>query len=174
MSVTATPRRRIPLRERPWDVVLAAFFCVNLFFITYIVDVEQLTMPDPHGAYPWWPPRPLVDLIHWWGNTYDPLLMARPAFWRMTIWIDALGFGPFYAVAIYAVLRGRDWIRIPAVYWAGLMTANVLIILMEERYGVHATPRFAVVLAANLPWLLLPQAVLVRMLRSPHPFTRAG
>jgi hypothetical protein len=92
----------------------------------------------------------------------------------MTIWIDALGFGPFYAVAIYAVLRGRDWIRIPAVYWAGLMTANVLIILMEERYGIHATPRFAVVLAANLPWLLLPQAVLVRMLRSPHPFTRAG
>lgn len=166
-------RVRIPLRERPWDVVLMAFFCVNLFFITYIVDIEQLTVPDAsHFTYPLWPPPPLVDLVHWWGNTYDPLLMARPAFWRMTIWIDAVFFGPFYAVALYAFARGRDWIRIPAVFWSGLMVANVLIILMEERYGIHATPRWGVVLAANLPWLLLPFAVVTRMLLSDHPFTR--
>jgi hypothetical protein len=35
--------------------------------------------------------------------------------------------------------RGRDWIRVPALVWSGLMTANVLIILMEERYGTWAT-----------------------------------
>ena len=128
-------------------------------------------IPDPaHFTQPLWPPAPLIDLVHWWGRTFDPLLLARPPFWRMTIWIDVLFFGPFYLCAIYAFVRGRDWIRLPAVFWSGLMTANVLIILMEERYGTHATPHWGVVLAANLPWLLFPIAMLVRMRRE-HPFT---
>jgi hypothetical protein len=165
-------RQPIPLGRRPWDVVFIAFFVVNLGFITYVVDLEQLVIADPaHFEYPVWPPPFLVDLVHWWGREFDPLLLARPAFWRMTIWIDVLFFGPFYAFAIYAFARGRDWIRLPAVFWAGLMTANVLIILIEERYGEWATPEWGVVLAANLPWLLLPAAVVTRMALSPHPFT---
>jgi hypothetical protein len=154
------------------DVVFVAFFAVNLAFVTYIVDLEQLVIRDPgRFSYPLWPPPPLVDLVHWWGRTYDPLLLARPAFFRMTIWIDVLLFGPFYAAAVYAFVRGRDWIRLPAVLWSGAMCTIVSIILMEERYGIHASPRFGVVLAANLTWLLLPLAVVARMARSPHPFT---
>jgi EXPERA (EXPanded EBP superfamily) len=154
------------------DLVFVAFFAVNLTFVTYIVDLEQLVIRDPgRFSYPLWPPPPLVDLVHWWGRTYDPLLLARPAFFRMTIWIDVLLFGPFYAAAVYAFVRGRDWIRLPAVLWSGAMFTIVSIILMEERYGVHASPRFGFVLAANLTWLLLPLAVVVRMARSPHPFT---
>jgi hypothetical protein len=162
----------VPVRRRPWDLAFVAFFAVNLGFITYVVDLETLVIADPSDfEYPLWPPPALVDLVHWWGETVDPLLLARPPFWRMTIWIDVLLFGPFYACAIYAFVRGRDWIRLPAVFWAGLMTANVLIILMEERYGEHATPEWGVVLAANLPWLLVPALVLLRMGRSVHPFT---
>jgi hypothetical protein len=150
------------------------FFLINLGFITYVVDLESLVIADPaRFTYPPWPPAPLVDLVHWYGRTFDPLLMARPPFWRMTIWIDVLYFGPFYACAIYAFVRGRDWIRVPALVWAGLMMANVLIILMEERYGEWATPRFGIVLALNLPWLLMPLAVTWR-LRREHPFTTAA
>ena len=163
----------VPLRERRIDLLFLAFFVVNLGFITYIVDLEQVVIADPHNfSYPLWPPRPLVDLVHWYGNHYDPLLMARPPFWRMTIWIDVIAFGPFYAAAIYAFIRGRDWIRVPALVWSGLMLANVLIILMDERYGVTPAPNFGLVLAANLTWLLLPLAVVLRMRRD-HPFHRA-
>jgi hypothetical protein len=162
----------VPLRRRRYDLIFVAFFVVNLGFITYIVDLEQLVIADPaHFSYPVWPPAPLVDLIHWWGRHYDPLLMARPPFWRMTIWIDLLYFGPFYLAAIVAFLRGGNWIRLPALVWSGLMTANVLIILMEERYGQWATPHFGMVLGANLPWLLLPFAVIWR-LRRERPFSR--
>jgi hypothetical protein len=154
------------------DLVFVAFFAVNLCLITYVVDLEQLVIRDPaRFSYPAWPPRPFIDLVHWWGRTYDPLLMARPAFYRMTIWIDVLFFGPFYAAALYAFIRGRDWIRVPAMVWSGAMITIVLIILMEERYGVHASPRFGVVLAANLSWLLLPFAVIARLARSQQPFT---
>jgi hypothetical protein len=171
MAMEGAPRRRVPIGRRRGDLVFVAFFLVNLLFITYVVDLEQLVIADPrHFTYPPWPPAPLVDLVHRYGARYDPLLMARPPFWRMTIWIDVVGFGPFYAAAIWAFLRGRDWIRVPALVWSGLMTANVLIILMEERYGTWATPSFAAVLALNLPWLLLPAATIWRM-RGDHPFT---
>src|SRR5437879_3214193 len=86
-----------PLRRRRVDWILLAFFAVNLLFITYIVDIQQLTVADPHHfRYPLWPPKPFVDMVHRYGDHNDPLLMARPAFWRMTIWIDVLWNGPFY------------------------------------------------------------------------------
>jgi hypothetical protein len=156
----------VPLRRRPIDLVFVVFFAINAVFITYIVDLEQLVIRDPaRFSYPVWPPAPLIDLVHWYGRAYDPLLMARPPFWRMTIWIDVLLFGPFYLAAIYAFVRGRAWIRLPALVWSGMMLANVLILLMEERYGAWASPHFGVVLAANLTWLLMPVATIIRMRR---------
>jgi EXPERA (EXPanded EBP superfamily) len=160
------------LRDRRIDLVFIAFFVVNLGFITYFFDIEQLTVAHATHmtTYPAWPPTPIVDLVHWYGNHWDPLLMARPAFFRMTIWIDVIAFGPFYAFAIYAFIRGRDWIRVAALVWAGIMMANVAMILFEERDGVYATSHFGMVLGANLPWGLLPVAVIIRLARD-HPFT---
>ncbi|MEV0271690.1 MAG: DUF2781 domain-containing protein [Hamadaea sp.] len=158
----------MPLRRRPVDLLFVVFFLINLGFVTYIVDIEQLIIADPaHFAAPLWPPGPLLDLIHWYGDTYDPLLMARPPWWKATIWIDVLLFGPFYLAAVYAFVRRRNWIRVPALVWSGMMLSNVLIILMEERYGPHATPDFGFVLAVNLPWLLMPFAMMARMRKEP-------
>ena len=166
------PRRTVPLRQRRFDWVLLAFFAVNLCFITYFIDIEQLTVPNAfHFQYPAWPPHAIVDLVHSYGRRYDPLLLARSAFWKMTIWIDVLWNGPFYVAAIYAIVRGREWIRVPALVWSGSMSAVVLIILAEEHSGIYRSPHFAMVLLLNLPWLALPAATIARMSRA-HPFTR--
>jgi len=162
----------LPLRQRRLDLVYVLFFAVNAGFVTYIIDLEALVIQDTGNfTQPIWPPEPLVDLIHWYGRTYDPLLMARPPFWQATMWIDVLLFGPFYLLAIYAFIRGRNWIRVPALVWSGMMMSNVLIILMDERYGVTPPPNYAFVVALNLPWLLLPLAVIWRMRRD-QPFSR--
>ncbi len=164
-------RTPIPLARRPADFAFLIFFVVNLTFITYVVDLEQLVIADPnHFTPPLWPPPALVELVHWWGRSFDPLQWARPAWWRATIWIDVLGFGPYYAVAIFAFLRGRDWIRTPSIIWASVMLTNVTIIMFEEMIGPHATPRPGIVWAANLPWLLFPVLVIWRMWRE-RPFT---
>jgi len=165
-------RKTIPLSKRPLDLIYLAFFVINLSFITYIVDVEQIIIEDPaHFQYPIWPPAPLVDLVHWWGRNFDPVLMARPAWWKATIWIDSLLFGPFYAFAIYAYVKGREWIRLPTLLWGAVMMTNVTIILSEEMFGPHATPRLGVVLLANAPWFLFPIALIARMARAEHPFS---
>ena len=165
--------RTLPLAERRYDLPFIVFFAINLGFITYIVDLEQLVIADPtRFAYPLWPPRALVDLVHWWGRSFDPALMAREPWWRATIWLDVIGFGPFYAFALWAFVKGRAIVRTPAFVWAGVMIANVTIILFEELYGAHKTPRPGVVVAANLPWLLMPCLVIARLSGSAHPFAR--
>ena len=162
----------IPLSQRRIDIILLVFFVINLSFITYIVDLEQLVIPDASNfTYPFWPPAPFVDLIHNYGHNIDPLLIARPPWWKMTIWIDVLFFGPFYACAIYAFIKGREWIRIPSFVYSGMMLSNVLIILGEEIAGPHASPQFPLVLMLNAPWLLMPLVIIYRMARSPHPFS---
>jgi hypothetical protein len=70
----AAVRRPIPLgRRRPLDVLFVAFFVVNLGFITYIVDFEQIVIADPANfVYPIWPRGPLIDLVHWYGPHVRP------------------------------------------------------------------------------------------------------
>ncbi len=163
-------RESVPLSDRRLDWIFIGFWILNLGLITYIVDLEQIVIDDPNQfEYPLWPPAFMVDLVHWWGASFDPVQYARPPWWRATIWIDVLLFGPFYACAIYAYVNGRDWIRNPSLIWSGLMFANVTIILFEELVGPHATPSPGIVLFANAPWLLMPLAVAARMWRD-QPF----
>jgi len=164
-------RAPVPLSRRRYDIAFIVFFLINLTFVTYVVDLEQLVIADPENYVPpIWPPEFLLKLVHWWGSNFDPLQWARPPWWRMTIWIDVIGFGPFYVAAIWAFAKGRDWIRNYALIWSGLMFANVSIILFEEYLGPYATPAPWTVGLANLPWLLLPFFVAARVWGE-HPFT---
>jgi emopamil binding protein len=170
----AMKNQTIPFSQRRVDWIFVSFFLINLFFITYIVDIEQLIVPNPsHFQQPLWPPASMVKLIHAYGSSFDPLLMARPQWWKMTIWIDVLFYGPFYVLAIYAFVKGKDWIRIPAIFYSGMMFADVFIILGEEFAGPHAAPNFPFVLALNLPWLLVPIFLTLR-LRKEHPFAQTA
>lgn len=165
-------RRAIPLARRRGDLLIIAFFLLNLLALTYMVDLEQLVIPNPsHFTYPPWPPRVAVDFAHWWGRTFDPLLLARPVWWKVIIGIDALLCGPFYAVATYAYARGREWIRIPSIMYASFMLTAVSIILAEEAFGPHRTPHLVIVLLANAGWVLVPLYILARMAGCVHPFS---
>lgn len=166
-------REAIPLSERKQDFAILGFFWVNILFITYQIDLEQLVIANTNDfEYPVWPLRPVIDMVHWWGSNFDPLLMERPMWWKMTIWIDLIFFGPFYVAGIYAFTKGKDWIRVPSIIYASVIMTNVTIILGEEIWGEHAGPNLAVVLFANGPWFLIPAFIIVRMWNHEHPFTR--
>jgi hypothetical protein len=160
----AMPPTLVALRHRRLDLVLVGFFWLNLLVITYLFDLEQVIIADPsHFEYPAFPPRFMLDLAHWWERNFDPLLWARPTWYQATIWIDLVGFGPFYALAIYAFTRGREWIRVPAIVWASVMLTNVTIILSEEIWGPFASPKLAAVVAANGCWIIFPVLVIARV-----------
>jgi EXPERA (EXPanded EBP superfamily) len=172
MAEELAARRTIPLSRRPADIVILVFFVVNLLIITYVVDFEQLVISDPANfQYPAWPPPFMVDAVHWWGRNFDPVLLARPPWWKATIWIDALFFGPFYVIAIYAYVKGKEWIRIPSIIYSSVLLTNVTIILSEEIYGPTRSPQLPMVLLANAPWVIFPLFIIYRMWKSPRPFT---
>lgn len=163
----------IPFSKRKIDWALVGFFFVNLLFVTYMIDFEQIVIRDPNNfQYPIWPPKIAIDLVHWWGNRFDPVLMARPAWWMATIWWDSLLFGPYYAFAIYAFIKGREWIRIPTIIYSSIMLSGVTVILTEEAFGIHATPNLPIVLLANASWVIVPVYLLFRMSFDPHPFSK--
>lgn len=176
-------REVIPLRERRLDIAFLVYFVINLPFIVYFVDFEQIAIPNYQAfldacgplrdacPYPAWPPPWAVNMVHWWGEKFDPLLLARPPFWMVTIWVDALYFGPFYAFAIYAYARGREWIRIPSIIYGSFLFVIICCIMSEEYFGIHKTKNVYVMTLANLPWAVFPVLILFRNLR-PHPFTR--
>lgn len=163
----------IPLSKRPADALLLAFFVVSLFYVALVIDIEQLVIEDPDNfTYPPWPPKFLVDHVHWYGNTFDPLQVARPTWWRAVILHEMIFFVPYYPFAIYAFIRGRDWIRVPTLLYSASLLTIVLVILQEEAFGPHAAPNFPAVLAFNTPWLVAPLYMILRMWRQEHPFKR--
>ncbi len=108
----------IPFSQRRIDILLVAFFLINLLFVSYLIDTEQLVIASPaHFTYPIWPPRPVIDAVHWWGFNFDPLLIARPPFFKVTIWLDNLLYGPFYLIAIYAYIKDEGTPVKIGEYW---------------------------------------------------------
>ena len=79
----------------------------------------------------------------------------------------------FYAFAIYAFTKGKDWIRIPSIIWASVMMTNVTIILFEEVSGEFASDSLGIVLFANASWIIFPLLVIWRMRNNSHPFTES-
>ena len=101
--------------------------------------------------------------------------MARPAWWRATIWIDVVLFGPFYAVGAYAFIKGKKWIRTPTIMWASIMLTNVTVILFSEFFDplYAGNPYWWVVLSSNALWILIPILTLIRIIIYPNTFEKA-
>ena len=166
-------RQPIPLKERRTDYIYIAFFILNLLFISYIIDIEQLVIKDPANfKYPVWPLPFFIDMVHWYGNNFDPLLMARPVWWKATIWLDALFFGPYYLFAAYAFIKGKDWIRVPTLIIMSILFTNVFIILSEEIWGLTPAKNLPMVLLSNAPWFLFPVFLIWKMSKNQYPFSR--
>ncbi len=173
--------RIIPLRKRPIDIIILIFFFINIIFISYMVDLEQLIisdLPDTYNErvnewdnYPIWPPSAVIDAVHWYGYNFDPALIERPAWWRATIWLDVAAFGPFYIFAIFAFIKGKNWIRIPSIIYSCVLFTNVFIILFEEIFGSYPSPNIGMVFLANGLWYIMPIVIIARMWSSEKPFT---
>ena len=122
---------------------------------------------------PIWPPQPCVRAVHWWGGYADPLVMARPVWFQVAIWLEVFVQAPFYVLAIYAFARQRNWIRIPAIVYATVLLTIMPIVLGEQYYGEHATPKPLLVTAVYSAYVVMPLLIIARVW-SPDVFSPAG
>jgi hypothetical protein len=174
-SVIAPPdvlpaTRNLPLSHRRFDVVLAVIFA--MFTVTSaiadLVPTLGVDFSKPSSNF-------LVNSNYWYAHDADPLFMDPPTWMRIVTGLSAFVYGPFYIVLVYALLRGRNWIQLPAVIYATMISSITGIIVFGVEFFGEAewqTQNPAKFLAFNVPYVLVPLVLLARM-RKPMPFTRS-
>ena len=159
----------LPLRDRKIDVFLAVVF--SAFTVTSLISdllpTVGVDFSKPSGNF-------FVNSNYWYAHDADPLFMHPPDWMRIVTGLSAFGYLPFYLVLVFALLTGRNWIQLPSVIYATMIvTLTGTVVFGVEFFGEPAlrTGNPAKFLAFNLPYVLVPLLLLVRM-RAPNPFTR--
>jgi hypothetical protein len=165
-SLRVAPARRVlPLRERPgdWLFVLAfSFFTWSSFFSDIVPALGIPIVPDS--------PNLLVRGVWYYADGADPLLIANPHYLRISTFISAFVFGPFYPVLVWAFVTGVNRIRVPAIAYVAAMTYGMVTFLHHEFAGPTPPTNQPWFFGWNLPYLLIPLALGWRMRRA-EPFS---
>jgi len=150
----------IPLRERPLD-----WFFVVVFGVFAATSFSVDTMPTL-GV------DAMRDVLTRTYADCDPMFMRPPPFLYVAATVSGFVWGPLYVYFVWSFLRGRNQMRLPALLYSGALTLAMLMIFAEELWSFApgwASPRPLKFAAYNLPYLLVPILLGVRM-RHPFPF----
>lgn len=146
--------------DRLFIVAFSIFAFTSLIFEQWIVwGVDLRAATDPFGRA-WL----------WYAETFDPLLLDRLLSIRVTFGIDAFVFGTFYLVLVYAFVRRRNWIRLPALLYGSAMLYSIAVYVLMEVFSEHAAQtNLPMVLLIGAPYTIIPLLLVYRMWK-PDPF----
>lgn len=178
IETAAAPRTTIPLRERRRDWFFVIMY--SLFALTSLItDTININQPSRDSWY-------FLERFMF-ANGNETLILQNPRFVQVTVgYVSALLFGGFCLVLVYAFVRGRDWIRLPAVFYAGMVVMGTAVYLavgilgdaplFQRACGPDSTFDYkfanaALSLAYNLPYPVVALLLVARMWRE-RPFTR--
>jgi len=153
------------LSARPFDALLVFWFglfaITSLVFEQYIVFDANLSLATDIFGRSW----------YWYASSFDPVFLDTPLWLRIMCTIDAYVFGPFYVVLLYALVRGRNWIRVPALLYGSAIIYSTAVYFGWEFLDAanRAEANLVAVFVVNIPYTILPLLLLWRM-RSPEPF----
>jgi hypothetical protein len=159
----------LPLSERRIDI----FFAV-VFFLFAITSAISDAIPTFGVTMSPVSTNALARANYWYAASTDPLFMNPPVWMRFVTGLSAVVYGPFYLLLVYCLLRGKNWIQLPAVIYASMISSITgIIVFGVEFFGepMYRTPHVLKFLMFNLPYVLLPLLLLIRM-RKPLPFIR--
>ncbi|WP_243063028.1 emopamil-binding family protein [Humibacter sp. RRB41] len=170
VAAPAAKPANLPLSKRPIDILFLVIF--SAFIITCIISdsVEGLGLDQVKDS-----PNLLVQWNYWYASNFDPLYQSHPVWLRFISGTSAFVYVAFYVLLIISIVRKWNWIQLPSVIYATMIIALTGIpIFGVEFFGSAAerTPNPGMFLAFNLPYIVFPLLLLIRM-RKPLPFTRA-
>ena len=155
-----------PLRQRPVDILIVGFYTISVLYGLLFSLPEALGIPVSPDS-PWPPLRYLYE----WAVAEEPthLLQPLPIFLLSAVAIDGFIHSPFLCVMLYAFIVGKNWIRLPALVFAGSAITNMYYYFMATLLGDHPPPNTLYYLVFNLPWMLMPMLLIWRV-RHEKPF----
>jgi uncharacterized membrane protein YccF (DUF307 family) len=160
----------LPLKERRIDIFFSVVFCIFALTSGIADALPTLGVPLTPDS-----PNFLARANYNYAYGCDPLFLNAPVWMRFVTGLSAFVYGPFYLVLAYALIKGKQWIQLPAVIYATMISSITGIIVFgveffgEPEWQVQNVPKF---LSYNTPYVVIPLLLLVRM-RKPEPFSRS-
>ncbi len=159
----------LPLSRRRFDYFFIILF--SLFFITSLISDMVPTLVgdlDPHST------NFFVRLNYSYAKGCDPLFLTPPIWMRIVTGLSAFVYAPFYLFLVYALIRGKNQIQVPALIYGGAICfISGIVVFGVEFFGEPQwrCQNLAKFLPCNLPYVLVPLLLIIRM-RKELPFTR--
>ena len=159
----------LALKDRKFDYLFIVFF--SWAFITCIISDAIPTLgivESPHSS----------NILARWNYSYasvnDPLFLHPPVWMRFVTGLSAFVYAPFYLLLVYSLIKGKNWIQLYAVMYGTLISGITGVVVFGVEFFGEAQWRTAhpwTFLAFNLPYVLIPILLIIRM-RRPLPFAR--
>ncbi len=147
-----------PLRYRPLDLALVAFFIVTILYGLLFSLPEGLGVPVAPDSP--WPP---LRALHEWAVAEEPAHLDPPPNLVAALWFDGLFQAPVLLIIIPGLVRLRPWVRPLGLFYAGAAATNMFFYFTQTFLGPHPPPNVGYYLAFNLPWLIAPLALALRV-----------
>ncbi len=155
------------MSQRLLDLALCAFFGVTIVYGLLFSLPEGLGVPvSPESP---WPP---LRSLHGWAVEQEPAHLDPPPVLLASCLFDGLFQAPILVFVVYGLLRRRPWVRTLSLFYAGAAVTNMFFYLATTFLGPTQPPNLAVYLPFNLPWLVAPALLGLRMLPA-APFSGA-
>jgi hypothetical protein len=157
------------LKDRKSDYFFIVFF--SLFFITSMISD---LIPTWYGELVPNHPNPLMQANYDYAKGCDPLFLHPPFWMRIVTGLSAFVYGPFYLVLVWAFIKGKNWIQVPAIIYGTMISVITGILVFgveffgEPEWQCQNLGKF---LPLNLPYVIIPILLIIRM-RKELPFTR--
>jgi hypothetical protein len=159
----------LPFKERKLDQFFAVIFVVFAITsgISDFLPASGIKMVADSS-------NPIVRANYEYAFGCDPLFLTPPVWMRFVTGLSAFVYGPFYLLLSWAIVKGKNWIQVPAIVYASMISSITGVIVFgveffgEPEWQCQNVPKF---LSLNLPYVLIPLLLLARM-RKHDPFTR--
>ena len=102
-------------------------------------------------------------------SQFDPAFLDRPLWLRIMCGIDLFLFGPFYLILIYAFVKRRNWIRVPALLYVSAIVYSTILYFAWEFVSERGRANLLMVVVINIPYTLVPLWLAWRV-RAADPF----
>jgi hypothetical protein len=148
-----------PIYRRPIDLAFIGFFFISILYGFLISLPEGLGVPvSPDSP---WPP---LRALHEWAVAEEPAHLSPPPNLIAACLFDGFFQAPVLLFIIVGLIRLRWWIRPLGLIYAGAATTNMFFYFTQTFLGPHPPPNTAYYLVFNLPWLIAPVALGLRVL----------
>ncbi len=148
-----------PILERPLDLVLVVFFSISVLYGFLFSLPEGLGVPVAPDSP--WPP---LRALHEWAVAEEPAHLDPPPNLIAACLFDGLFQAPVLLAIMVALVRPRPWLRPLGLFYAGAAVTNMFFYFTQTFLGPHPPPNTAYYLLFNLPWLIAPAILGLRVL----------